>query len=60
MKLWASLYAMTWITLIEFLLVMTFRGSLFLIYLHTVLGIAIVGLAFYNFSGSERLASRVV
>jgi hypothetical protein len=61
MKLWASLYAMTWITLIEFLLVMTFRGSLFLIYLHTVLGIAIVGLAFYNFSRirKTRIASRV-
>ena len=61
MKLWASLYAMTWITLIEFLLVMTLRGSPVLIYLHVVLGIAIVGLAFYNFFGirNTRIASRV-
>ena len=61
MKLWASLYAMIWITLIEFLLVMTIRGSSVLIYLHVVLGIALVGLAFYNFSGirNTRIASRV-
>lgn len=61
MKLWVSLYAMTWVTLIEFLLVMTFRGSLVLLYLHVVLGIALVGLAFYNFSGirNTRIASRV-
>ena len=61
MKLWASLYAMIWITLIEFLLVMILRGSSVLIYLHIVLGIAIVGLAFYNFSGirNTRIASRV-
>jgi hypothetical protein len=46
---------------IEFLLVMLFRGSSVLIYLHTILGIAIVGLAFYNFSGIRRtrIAGRV-
>ena len=61
MKLWASLYAMIWITLIEFLLVMIIRGSSVLIFLHVVLGIAIIGLAFYNFSGirNTRIASRV-
>ncbi len=50
MKLWAALYAMIWIVLIEFLLAMTPGSSPVLIYLHFVLGVAIVGLAFYNFS----------
>ena len=61
MKLWASLYAMIWIVLIEFLLAMTPGGSPVLIYLHIVLGVAIVGLAFYNFSGirNTRIAGRV-
>ncbi len=51
MKLWMALYAMVWIALIEFLLLMTPGASSVLIYLHSVLGIAIIGLAFYNFSG---------
>jgi len=51
MKLWMSLYAMIWIVLIEFLLAMTPGASPVLIYLHVILGAAIVGLAFYNFSG---------
>jgi hypothetical protein len=61
MKLWVTLYAMIWIVLIEFLLAMTPGGSLLLIYLHVVLGVAIVGLAFYNFSGirKTRVAGRV-
>ncbi len=61
MKLWASLYAMIWIVLIEFLLAMTPGGSSVLIYLHIILGIAIIGLAFYNFSGvrNTRIAGRV-
>lgn len=54
MKLWMALYAMVWITLIEFLLVMTPGGSSVLIYLHSILGIAIIGLAFYNFSGIRK------
>jgi hypothetical protein len=58
MKLWMSLYAMIWIVLIEFLLAMTPGGSQILIYLHIFLGIAIVGLAFYNFSGIRK--TRVV
>lgn len=44
MKLWMSLYMMVWIALIEFLLVI-------LIYLHIVIGAAIIGITFYNFSG---------
>jgi hypothetical protein len=61
MKLWASLYAMIWIVLIEFLLAMTPGGSSVLIYLHIVLGIVIIGIAFYNFSGirGTRIAGRV-
>ena len=51
MKLWMSLYTMIWIVLIEFLLAMTPGASPVLIYLHVILGAAIVGLAFYNFSG---------
>ena len=58
MKLWMTLYAMIWIALIEFLLVMIPLGSLVLLYLHIVLGIAIIGLAFYNFSGIRK--SRVM
>ncbi len=61
MKLWAFLYAMIWIVLIEFLLAMTPGGSSVLIYLHVLLGVAIMGLAFYNFSGirNNRIAGRV-
>ncbi|NJD78131.1 MAG: hypothetical protein FIB08_13740 [Candidatus Methanoperedens sp.] len=61
MKLWMTLYAMIWIVLIEFLLAMTPGGPSALIYLHIILGIAIVGLAFYNFSEirKTRVAGRV-
>jgi len=61
MKLWMSLYAMVWIALIEFLLAMTPGGSAILIYLHVVLGAAIIGITFYNFSAlrNTRIAGRV-
>ncbi len=61
MKLWMTLYAMIWIVFIEFLLAMTPGGSSVLIYLHVVLGIVIMGLAFYNFSNIRitRIAGRV-
>ncbi len=51
MKLWMSLYAMIWVVFIEFLLAMTPGASIVLRYLHIVLGIVIIGLAYYNFSG---------
>ena len=54
MKLWEALYAMIWIVFIEFLLAMTPGGSQVLIYLHIVLGAAIAGLAFYNFTGVRK------
>jgi hypothetical protein len=52
---------MVWIVLIEFLLVMTPGTSSVLIDLHIVIGIAIIGLAFYNFSGirNTRVMGRV-
>jgi len=61
MKLWMSLYAMVWISLIEFLLAMTPGGSTILIYLHLILGAAIIGITFYNFSSvrKTRIAGRV-
>lgn len=61
MKLWMSLYAMVWIALIEFLLAMTPGGSTMLIYLHMILGAAIIGITFYNFSSlrNTRIAGRV-
>ncbi len=54
MKLWQSLYAMVWIALIEFLLAMTPGNLSVPIYLHGILGIVIVGLAFNNFSGLRK------
>jgi hypothetical protein len=56
-----TLYTMIWIVFIEFLLAMTPGSSLVLMYLHVVLGIAIMGLAFYNFSGirNTRVPGRV-
>jgi len=45
---------MIWIVLIEFLLAMTPGGPPVLIYLHVILGAAIVGLAFTNFSGLRK------
>jgi hypothetical protein len=61
MKLWMSLYAMVWIALIEFLLAMSPGGSTILIYLHMILGAAIIGITFYNFSSlrNTRIAGRV-
>lgn len=61
MKLWMSLYAMVWIALIEFLLAMTPGGSKILIYLHMLLGAAIIGITFYNFSSirETNIAGRV-
>ncbi|MFZ3384702.1 MAG: hypothetical protein WA144_12325 [Candidatus Methanoperedens sp.] len=58
MKLWMTLYVMIWAALIEFLLVMAPVVSSVLVYLHIVFGIAIIGLAFYNFSGIRK--SRVM
>ncbi len=51
MKLWMALYAMTWLVFFEFLLAMTPGASNILLYLHIVLGLVIIGLAFNNFSG---------
>ncbi len=55
MKLWQVLYAMIWIVFLEFLLAMTPVGDrTALRYAHIALGVAIVGLAYYNFEGLRR------
>ena len=67
MKLWQSLFAMIWITFLEFLLVMathvpTFAGwSTVLTYLHAALGFGIVLIALNNFQGVRQttIAGRV-
>ena len=51
MELWKALYALIWIVLIEFLIAMTPGVSTGMIYLHMGIGIVIIGLTFYNFSG---------
>ncbi len=50
MKLWQALYAMIWIVFLEFLLVMTPGRPDWTTWIHAVAGLAIVALAFYNFS----------
>ncbi len=66
MKLWQSLYAVIWIVLMEFLLVLTpvEDGSLFfwaLVGGHIALGLAIVGVTFLNYKGvrETRVPGRV-
>ena len=56
MRLWMALYAMIWITFLEFLLVMTPGTSDILLYLHVALGFGIIGLAYYDFSGLRSTA----
>ncbi len=56
MKLWQALYAMIWIDLIEFLIVMTPNRADWLVYLHVVPGLVIVGLAYYNYNGVRQTA----
>jgi hypothetical protein len=67
MKLWQALFAMIWITLVEFLIVMSTHVTNFasfatpLIYLHAAVGFAMIPLAFNNFSGvrNTTIAGRV-
>jgi hypothetical protein len=54
MKLWIALYAMIWVAFIEFLLVMKPGSSSVLIYMYVILGVAIIGFAFYNFSAIRK------
>lgn len=54
MKLWMALYSLIWIAFIEFLLVMTPGGFSGLLYLHIAVGVIIICLAFYNFSGLRK------
>lgn len=67
MKLWQALFAMIWITFVEFLIVMSTHVTNFepfatvLIYLHAALGFAMIPLAFNNFTGvrNTTIAGRV-
>jgi hypothetical protein len=67
MKLWQALFAMIWITFMEFLLVMathvpSFAGiATILTYLHAVLGFGIILLAMNNYHGvrNTTIAGRV-
>ena len=67
MKLWQALFAMIWITFVEYLLVMATHVPTFetwstaMIYLHAALGFGIVALAFNNYAGVRRttIAGRV-
>lgn len=56
MKLWMALYAMIWIVFVEFLLAMTPGGGQVLGLMHVGLGIAIIGIAYYNFDGLRKTA----
>jgi hypothetical protein len=57
MKLWAALYGMIWVVLLEFLLGMWPSPPVYVPYLHALLGLVIVGIAYVNRAGL--LATRV-
>ncbi len=67
MKLWQALFAMIWITFLEFLIVMSTHVTSFagvadpLIYVHAALGFAMILLAFNNYTGvrNTTIAGRV-
>jgi hypothetical protein len=56
-KLWGSLYLMIWLCALEFLVVMIHTDWDFMVYLHILLGLAIVGLAFYNVQELQKTAA---
>lgn len=51
MRLWAALYLMIWVVFLEFLLAMIPVAPGLLVPLHAALGLVIVAVAYYNFSG---------
>lgn len=56
MKLWIALYAMIWIVFLEFLLVMTPNVPEWIVYVHVAVGMIILSLAYYDFSGVRNTA----
>jgi hypothetical protein len=54
MRLWAALYLSIWVVFLEFLLAMIPFGQPYLIYLHAVLGLLIVAIAYSSFSQLRR------
>jgi hypothetical protein len=57
-KVWAALYAMVWLVLLEFLtLMLAPRGSTVAIWLHIAIGVGIVAFAFVNWKAIEVTAA---
>ena len=48
MALWKTLYAMIWLASLQILIIILPRFSLYLVDLHALLGVIILGLAHYN------------
>lgn len=48
MALWKTLYAMIWLASLQILIILLPRFSLYLVDLHALLGVVILGLAHYN------------
>ncbi|HTS33359.1 MAG TPA: hypothetical protein VMI55_05415 [Thermoplasmata archaeon] len=61
MRLWAALYLMIWVVFLEFLLAMIPLAPGIQLPLHAMLGLVIVGVAYYNFAGlrSSRAPGRL-
>jgi hypothetical protein len=56
LKLWASLYLLIWLVFLQFL-VTAFSGVLGVIYLHFVVGLAVLALAIVNYRGLRRTSA---
>ncbi len=50
MKLWQALYGMIWLVFIQFMIVMTPGAPGWTVYLHVVVGLGIMGLAYHDFT----------
>ncbi|MGA3108235.1 MAG: hypothetical protein ABSD99_02085 [Candidatus Bathyarchaeia archaeon] len=48
MTVWKSLYAMVWLAFLQIVIIVMPRFTLYLIDVHAILGLAILGLAHYN------------
>ena len=61
MRLWASLYGLIWILLLEFLLAMRPNPETWVLAVHMLLGVAIIGITFRNSSAlrESRVPGRV-
>lgn len=48
MTVWKSLYAMVWLAFLQIVIIVMPRFTLYLVDVHAILGLAILGLAHYN------------